>query len=273
MLLASLAAVIFLASCQTRLIYYPRSYDKTELKNMEQSGGRRLEVTTSQGQQVAFYLPPRVGPKKSPRFLWIVCAGNASVALDFLDETKKWDARFAYLFVDYPSYGLCEGSPNPARIEESLVKLTEKLKGELHWSDEEFRAHSGVLCHSLGSACGLIAMDRLHLQRGVLCSPFTSMTDMARRFLGWPICNTNRHRFDNVARLQTLYTRGDVRVLTFHGQNDGLIPIAMSRTLAAKFPNTVKLTEVPDCGHGEIVAKAAEEIGKAMCELAATPSR
>ncbi len=269
MMWAALSIVIFLASCQSKLIYYPKPYGSAELENISKLGGKQIEATTSQGRQVAFYLPSRKAPSQPPEFLWLVFGGNGSLALDYSSEAAGWDARFGYLFVDFPGYGLCEGSPNPARIEESIIALTEKLKSDLRWNDAQFRARSGVFGHSLGCAAGIIAMDRFQLKGAVLCAPFTTMTDMAKRVFGWPLCHINRHRFDNIARLTAIAPRG-AQVRIFHGQDDDSIRVTMSRKLAAMFPQTVRLTEVPDCGHNDVVAAASMEIGKALRELAGT---
>lgn len=272
LLWAALAAVIFLLLFQSRLIYYPRPYDKAALKDILQRGARQMEVQTSQGRQVAFYLPSRKNPAQPPGFLWLVFGGNGSLALDYSGETQGWDERFGYLFVDYPGYGLCEGRPNPARIEESIVKITQQLQTDLHWSDEDLRAKCGVFGHSLGCAAALIAADRLQLKRAVLCAPFTTMTDMARRTVGWPLCYLNRHRFDNIARLQSL-SGGNFAARIFHGKEDEAIPVAMSRTLAEKFSKTIRLVEVPDAGHNDVISIASAGIGSAMRELVATPLR
>ncbi len=269
---SALAAVIFLASCQSRLIYFPRPYDKAALMNFQQRGGRQIEFKTSQGRQVAFYLPPQNAVAQPPAILWFVFGGNGAIALDYIDETSRWDARAGYLFVDYPSYGLCEGSPNPAHIEECVVSLASKLKDEWHWTDAELSARGGVFGHSLGCAAALITADRFHINRAVLCAPFTTMTDMARRTIGWPLCYLNRHGFDNIARLQSIVGRG-ARVRIFHGSEDEIIPVNMGRELALKFPQPVLFKEVSGSHHNEIVHDAGTEIGSAIRELTAPSAR
>src|SRR5215207_7641688 len=111
-----LLVVLLLVSCQDRLIYFPRPYGKASLWDLEQRKGQQIEYATSQGKQVAFYLPPRAEGLKAPAYVWIVCGGNGSLALDYSGEPMHWDARFGYLFVDYPGYGLCAGKPTPSRI-------------------------------------------------------------------------------------------------------------------------------------------------------------
>lgn len=265
--IALLTAVIFLSACQSKLMYYPRPYDAAVLKMLEHEGGQRIETRTSQGRQVAFYLPTKGKPfPQQPEFIWLVFGGNGSLVLEYTMETPRWDARFAYLFIDYPGYGLCEGSPNPARIEESIVALVGVLQNELHWSDAELRARAGVFGHSLGCAAGLIAADRLQLQRGVLCAPFTTMTDMARRVIGWPLCYLNRHRYDNIARLQMLSSR-NFQCRIFHGSADTAIPAAMGRKLGEMFPQNARFTEVSGSDHNTVVSDAVLEIGGAMSVL------
>jgi pimeloyl-ACP methyl ester carboxylesterase len=272
LVLALLTSVIFLLSCQSKLMYFPRPYDKAPLADIMQRHGRRIETLTSQGRQVAFYLPSTKNPDQPPDFLWLVFGGNGSLSLDYSGEPLHWDPRFGYLFVDYPGYGLCEGHPNPDRIKESIVALVGELRTDLKWSPEDLQKRSGVIGHSLGCSAALIAADDLHLSRAVLCAPFTTMTDMARRVVGWPLCYLNMHRYDNLARLRELDARG-ARVRIFHGQEDSVIPVAMSRQIAATFPKMVRLTEVPDCDHNEVVMAASVDIGKALLELSNLPAR
>ena len=86
----------------------------------------------------------------------------------------------------------------------------------------------------------------------VLLSPFTTLTEMARGTVGWPLCHLNRHRFDNRTRLASIVARG-ARVRIVHGTADGIIPVSMARELAAAHPAAVQLTEVPGAGHNDML--------------------
>jgi uncharacterized protein len=262
--------VLLLLFFQASLIYYPRPYDRTALSDLEQRKGKRLAFGTSQGSQTAFYLPPRADSQLEPAFLWIVCGGNGSIALDYAGEPLHWDARFGYLFVDYPGYGLCEGNPTPESIQENIMAAAAALRKELAWTEDKFRQCTGAFGHSIGCAAALMAADALQLKVAVLCSPFTTLTEMGRRVLGWPLCCLNRHRFDNVAHLRALDTRG-AAVRIFHGTDDEVIPTAMSRQMHELFPKTVRLKEVSGGRHNDVVMRARKEIGGAMRELALIP--
>ncbi len=265
---AALTSVVFLLSCQSKIIYYPRPYDAAQLKDLDASGGRKLEYTTSQGKQTAFYLPPATGASEPPSFVWFIFGGNGSLSLDYADQPRQWERKFAYVFVDYPGYGLCEGKPNPDRIKENAKATAEAVRKELGWSEAELRERSGVFGHSIGCAAALIMADSQELKRAVLCAPFTSMTDMGRIVLGWPLCYLNMHRFDNVARLDSMAKRGGAQVRIFHGRHDEVIPVRMAHTLRDLFPGMVKYTEMPASHHNDVVVDAQAQIGQAIRELA-----
>ena len=56
--------------------------------------------------------------------IWFVTAGNGSIALDLaMLPGLAGLSRDAFVFVDYPGYGACEGKPHPKAIRESLKAL------------------------------------------------------------------------------------------------------------------------------------------------------
>ena len=123
--------------------------------------------------------------------------------------------------------------------------------------------------HSLGSAACLIAASEFSIQRGVLISPFTSTMEMSQALTGLPLGFLVWHRFDNSARLTELEARGPGEVIILHGSDDEVIPVGMSRSLAAQHPKVVRFTEIPGGRHNTIqeehlhkVTAALREIGK-----------
>lgn len=258
-----LTPVVFLLGCQSRLIYYPKLYGKGDMDSLRRVGGRQLDYRTAQGRQAAFYVPPATDPAKMPQRVWLCFAGNGSLALDWLWSLDGWDRTCGYLLIDYPHYGACEGKPSPASIGESSVTAVRRLAEHLHVSLDELKPRLSVLGHSIGCAAALMAADDLDSKRAVLISPFTTMTDMGRIVLGRPLCWLNLHRFDNRLHLANMVKKG-ATVTIFHGTEDEVIPIRMSRELASAQPRSVKLVEVPGADHNFIVSMAATEISDAM---------
>lgn len=261
--IASLVPVLFLLGCQSRLIYYPRPYGKLHLVASQKAGVQALGYHTSQGKQVAHYLPPRLSGTRKPNRIWVCFAGNGSLALDWVFMRSVWADEDACLLVDYPGYGLCEGKPNPARIRASARAAVEALARHQGTSVEEMTPRLAVLGHSIGCAAGLMLAHDLGVQRIVLISPFTSMTDMGRRVLGWPLCYLNLHRFDNRHHLAAVVQNG-AKVTVLHGKEDDMIPVEMSRELAAAHPQAVRLLEIPEAGHNDILDFADAQIREAL---------
>jgi pimeloyl-ACP methyl ester carboxylesterase len=255
--------VVFLLGWQSRLIYYPRPYGERDMAELRKAGGRQLAYRTTQGNQTAFYIPPLTRANDQPYRIWLCFAGNGSVALDWLYSIENWDRSCAYLLVDYPQYGLCEGKPNPTSIRESSLAAVKRLAEELQVSIDDLKPKLSVIGHSIGCAAALMIADDLDLKRAVLISPFTTMTEMGRRILGWPLCHLNRHKFDNRTHLAAIVKKG-ARVTIFHGTDDHNVPISMSRELAGAHSDAVKLIEVAGAGHNDIMSIAETQIASEM---------
>jgi pimeloyl-ACP methyl ester carboxylesterase len=263
---ATVAIALLLISCvQSRFIYFPRPYAAGVAATWEQSKkGRFIEHKTSQGKQRAYLQ----GNLTAPRNLWIVCGGNATLALEWSqwlqDHCPRQDA---WLLIDYPGYGDCEGTPSPAHIRESIKAAIPIASKELGWSDQPSPERLRFFGHSLGAAAALMAASEFGIQRGVLLTPFTSTMDMSRAMTGLPIGFLIRHRFDNGARLKELAQRGPGEVIIFHGTTDEAIPVEMSRQLAAERKDVVKFTEIPNGRHNTLQDTNLEEIVQALEEI------
>jgi pimeloyl-ACP methyl ester carboxylesterase len=266
--IAVIVPVLFLLGCQSSLIYHPNAYREEHEAMLGGVRGERLKFTTSQGVQTAFYLPPRVAASGRPETIWLCFAGNGSLALDWLHVTEVWDDHFAYLLVDYPSYGDCEGKPTPTRIRESSEAAFAALAMRLGVTTGELRSRSLVLGHSLGSAVALMAAEDLGIERGILISPFSSMTEMGRLMLGWPLCHLNLHRYDNRRTLERVLANEEARFVIYHGSEDEVIPVWMGRGLAKRDESRIAFHEVAGAHHNDVLRLAGNRVGESMVELA-----
>jgi uncharacterized protein len=254
--------LLLLVSCQSRLIYFPRPYQPGETAGFIGRGGRLITAETGEGRQTAWLIPP--AGAAAPERLWIVCGGNATRAIDMESLCRSFPfAADAWLLVDYPGYGDSEGSPRPDRIREGLRALVPAAARSLNMDTATLPERGCVFGNSLGCAAGLIAAGEFRLRRVVLCAPFTSTMDMAAVVLRLPLGFLVWHRYDNRAGLSALRDSGG-HAWIFHGDRDAVIPVSMSRTLAAEFPDTVTFTEVPGGGHGDLVSRFRTELIAAM---------
>ena len=253
-----MAVVLFLA--QDGMIYHPRRYAPAALLQLPTG----LVALRDGDSLVGFYRPPSDGGEA--RTLWLCFGGNA-------DQALGWDA-FAgehvrpgtgFLLLEYPGYGACAGRPSPASMLAANERAVELLAAHLRLDLVEVHRRAGAVGHSLGAAAALQYAARHPLRRLVLISPFTTMKDMARRSVGWPLCEVLVHRFDNRARLADIAAAGLPPTAIVHGDRDGLIPLGMSRSLVADHP-AIHLAVIVGAGHNDVLTMGAAEITAAMGE-------
>lgn len=244
----------YLFLCQEEMIYHPRSYGKMLMP----SSCKELHYRTSQGGQVSYYLPPQAGG--APRRLWILFAGNASLALEWQHFIPKLHWREdGFLLVEYPGYGRCEGKPSPAAILEGSEAALRELEAQMGALPQRL----DVMGHSLGAAAALQFAAQHETGQIVLAAPFTSLNDMAKRIVGRPFAYLLKHDFDNRSMLARIAGQAHPpKVTIFHGLDDDLIPPSMGQELAELHPGFVRFRPVPDGRHESILYDAVEQIAE-----------
>lgn len=261
-----LVCLVVLLLVQRHMIYIPSAYEEWELPTTKQKVAK-VEFSTGEGRQVAWYIPPRAGDVAAGDGpLWIACAGNASRALNWSGFAAGYpDDRASFLLLDYPGYGMCEGRPSPAAIRESGRAAIEALARQLGVEQGALTDDVNLLGHSLGAAAALHLSQDLPARRVILISPFTSLRAMARRQVGPLFSWILRHHLDNDLRLRELAARDPRPVVhIFHGDQDTVIPVQMSRDFAAAHPDMIVYTEGRNLGHENIIDVQENRIYAAM---------
>lgn len=251
-----------LTGCQSKLIYFPRPYGADHVARWDAEPGTTVvNHATADGKQQAYLLSPTPRPER----LWLVCGGNGTLALEWSDWLREnGPPQDAWLLVDIPGYGACQGSPRPATIRRTLKAVVPAGMEVLKWSLPADHGKLRFFGHSLGSAVSLMAAEEFDLHRGVLLTPFTSSMDMTEAMFGVDLGFLVWHRFDNRARLTKLSKHDDAAVFILHGDDDEAIPVAMSRDLAKEFPDLVRYTEIPGGRHNTLQDIAAGKIRASM---------
>lgn len=265
--------VILLLVTQDKMIYHPRPYPDAGIRQSRREI-QALPYTTSEGGQTCYFVPPESGPATlNPQEpVWVLFCGNASLALEWMGLVNSYpDKDAAFLLIDYPGYGACSGRPSPVSIQESADAALATLAETLKLPQAQIETRLKVMGHSLGAANALAFASRHAASSVVLVAPFSSLRDMARRSVGWPLCYLLLGNFDNRARMREIVNRPsvpDIHILS--GIEDDLIPCAMGRELAG-ISSQVHFEAIDGAGHNDILTLAQDRIFSAMRGSAKKP--
>ena len=278
-LVALVAAPALLFALQDKMIYHPRHYPRADAAGVavrphgigrakapeplrekvrrETGLVESIAYATSQGAQQCYYEPPAAaGAGGVPAKLWVLFNGNGSLALEWLYVLEGYPGPAdGFLLVEYPGYGACAGHPSPGAIQESADAALAALGDRLGLPQGGLEPRLEVLGHSLGCAAALgFATRHPGVSHVVLLAPFTSMADMARRTVGWPLCLLLTQHYDNRARMGKIAARAQPpRVDILSGTGDDLIPFTMGRELAGLAPGVAHFQPVEGAGHSNIL--------------------
>jgi hypothetical protein len=219
----------------------------------------RLEFETDQGRQVAFYMPPLNSPEKLPEQINIIYPGINAVTLGWQRYIyQAEDPDSAYLLIDYPGSGLCEGSMRPEKnylnTEGALDALAKKygktkLDAELH-----------LVGHSFGSGAALNFAERARVSHIVLISPFNTLTE-AVAVRSWLLSLIFPSEIDNKKILRALLqSEHPPKISILHGSLDTVLPVTMGRDLATVDPEQIDYYEFAEDGHVDILTARRDMI-------------
>ena len=255
--LLGLVALIYFK--QHSMIYHPRSYDPSYVQALPENG-EEISYILPFGKQTAFYVPAR-NNGELPARLWIVFCGNGSLALDWTTIRGGYpNSNDAFLLVDYPGYGKCEGYASIASMRASSDAALNALTRGLGLSGEQLESRLCTIGHSLGSAVAIDFATRHRIQRVVAISPFTTLREEAACIIGGPLSHLLVESYDNRASITEVRKRNpEAKIAIFHGTDDEVIPVRMGRELAREFP-FIDFFAVDGANHVGVLSDAPDEI-------------
>jgi len=258
----SLSFFLFIALIyfkQHSMVYHPRPYGAGYAQALP-ANGEEISYTLPFGKQTAFYVPPR-DSEQSPVRLWVAFCGNGSLALDWTTILAGYpNAHDAFLLVDYPGYGKCQGYATIASMRVSSDAALKTLTKRLALSEEEMESRLCTIGHSLGSAVAIDFGARHRVQRVLAIAPFTTLREEAAWIITSPLSYLLIENYDNRAGIAEIRKRNpEAKIAIFHGTNDEVIPVRMGRELAQKFP-FIDFFPVEGANHVSVLSEAHDQI-------------
>jgi fermentation-respiration switch protein FrsA (DUF1100 family) len=197
------------------------------------------------------YMPARQG---KPTIVYF--QGNAGNIGDRLYKTKSFlEKGYGFALVGYRGYSGNPGMPSEQNFYEDARSALKKL------NEKGVRYEDMVLYgESIGTGVATqIATELPQAKALILEAPFTSTTDIAKRFYWFlPIDRMLKDKFENDRKIAGI----KMPILIIHGDKDRTVPMRYGEKLFSYVTSEDKLfMKLPGAGHADVYSyKAAETI-------------
>ena len=221
--------------CVDALMFHP-------VKSYDASTAGYVDIGTNGVKVAAIVLDPERGKKAVIR-----CHGNAEDMVGSIEVLRELaDDGYTVASVDYPGYGLSDGSPDEKGCYRNVHRLYDWLIEKRGFKPEDIIV-SGF---SIGTGPATELAATKPVGGLILEAPFLSAPRVVTRVRILPI-----DPFPNLKRI------GDVkcRVLMIHGTNDGVIPYSQGQALFKLANEPKRFVALEDCDHNEIAAEMGVE--------------
>ncbi len=252
-LLIYLGLMLVFSLLQTKLIF-PGAMTQGQADAVvpELAGTDLSHVDTAEGQIAILFGEPTgkaattSSNERSSRPTVLFFYGNGMCmadAIEIFNDLRRLGNNV--VLVDYPGYGMSAGKPS-----ETGVYTAAALAHDFAVQRKGVDRHRIIaMGWSLGAAAAIDVAARERVAGLVILSPFTSMTDMARRTM--PIFPTSfilKHRFENETKLAKV----SCPIFIGHGSHDAIIPAEMSDRLAKVAGDKLRANLRLDSDHNDL---------------------
>lgn len=221
------------------------------------TGGTLVEIPANGRVVFALHIPAEGDAPTCVHF-----HGNGEALADQATLAEAFGAEgLGFYAVEYPGYGLARrASPSEDAIYRDAEAALEHLTTTLGVS----RNRIVLQGHSLGTGVAVEMARRGRGARVVLISPFTSMTDMIKRYAPiLPRAAIVDDAFDSADKAPSIA----VPVLIIHGTHDEIVPVDMGRMLSQRFPDAL-LYESPHGHHNDLFVVDGDDILRRIFDFA-----
>ncbi|CAK0883483.1 unnamed protein product [Prorocentrum cordatum] len=239
-----LAVLLFVL--QRKLLYIPSA----EKADPCSTGGELVRFKGSAGEQLAgvYFAPPA---DEAPVLVFFHGNGDQlGWGPAYLGQRLRQEFGVGFFGVEYPGYGLAEGSPTEASIVASGEEMVRHFCKKFALADGRIV----LVGHSLGAAAATELARRGLGSRLILMSPFLSLNDMACTLYPFltPLLRAAPFflldKWDNAGKLPSL----ECPILVIHGTQDEIVPFEQGKALAA-LSRRAAFCPAGGCGHNDLL--------------------
>ena len=233
-------ALLALLYTQQRRLLFPASSLRVTAAEAGLPEMQDVEIRTADGERIlGWWKPPEPG-----RALLLYFHGNGGSLWNRRERVRLLtrDGR-GLLIVSYRGYSGSTGSP-------SEEGLREDARAARDWLNSYQPERIVLYGESLGTGVAVRLATERPVGGVILDAPYTSTADVARGVYWFlPIALLMRDQFRSIDRI------GDVKVplLVMHGEEDAVIPIALSELLFNAANEPKRYVRLPGIDHGSIL--------------------
>ncbi len=246
-----------LSTFQRSLIYLPDTSTPRPAGDVI-AGAEDITLHTEDGLDLdAWLVPPSAGADRDMAVLYLPGNGGNREGRAGIAQLLS-ERGFTVLMVDYRGYGGNPGSPSEEGTGLDALAAIQAL------DEAGFPLHQVIYFgESIGTGVAARLQTVAEPAGVVLRSPFTDLAAVAsRQVFGLPVGWLLKDRYPVVEDL----SRTDVPVTVIYGDDDTIVPAALSEEVAASAPNLVEKLEVAG-NHNDAVMFGAE-VADAVVRLA-----
>ncbi|WP_375459643.1 alpha/beta hydrolase [uncultured Enterovirga sp.] len=252
--LAYLFVVALLFAGQRRFLF-PANAERTSAAAAGLADMEDVAITTEDGERlVAWWKPPRPG-----RALVVYFHGNGGSLWNRRDRARLLtEGGRGLLMVSYRGYSGSTGSPSEAGLRQDAMAAYRFVSG---YEPRRLVLHG----ESLGTALAIWLASQKPVGGIILDAPFTSIADVAQplfRFV--PVGLLLRDTFRSIDRIAEIRSP----LLVMHGEEDGVIPIALADRLFAAAREPKRFLRLPGIDHvGVLESGGMAAVGRFLGEV------
>ncbi len=214
-----------------------------------------VTITAEDGIQISgWFIPAR-----TPRATLIFCHGNGGNISHRLEKIKMFnDLSLDVLIFDYRGYGMSKGRPS----EKGVYLDAEAVYNYLINKKKILPQKIIVYGESLGGAVAIDLAGKHELRGIIIEGTFTSVRDMAKKFLPFIPTFIYASRFDSLEKIRNVKSPK----LIFHSTDDEIIPFEMGEKLFHAASKPKEFVEIRG-GHNEAFINSRDVFVKEIDEF------
>jgi len=247
--LALFIAVLY--SVQDIMLFHTNS-DTASINYIEQRPEFSSITINDGNKSYVGYIRRVRGDEPSPLIIMFLGnAMNSAGALRFFDSANMWQyfLNYNFLVVDYPGYGLSDGTPTAESISRQALLIYD-YASELPFVDESQIIIGGL---SIGTGPAMYLAANRTSAGLFLLTPFASGYDLYNNVLPifrGPLRLLVRHKFMS----EVYATSVTSPVLIVASQADEIVPFHSSERLAESFPENPTFIALSGIGHNDVMS-------------------